>query len=76
LSELTAEVDAPIADGFSSHLDATFEKQLLDISVTQSISVVEPDGVSDDGERESIAGQLLIDGHWSTLLKQLARTLH
>jgi hypothetical protein len=58
MSEVTAERDAPDANRVSGDLDAPLEEQLLDIPVAQGVSVVEPDGVSDDRERESITGQL------------------
>ena len=73
-SEPAADVDALRTDGFSRDFDAPLEQDLFDIAVTQGVSVVEPDGVPDDGERESVAGQLLIDRRLGTLPQQLARS--
>jgi hypothetical protein len=67
LSELVTSVNAAGADGFSRDLDAAFEQQLLDIAVTQRVSVLQPDGVSDDRAWESITGQLLVGQHEGTL---------
>jgi hypothetical protein len=53
-SEFVTEVDAPRADGFSRHLNATLEEEFFDIAVTQGVSVVQPDGAPDDREWKSV----------------------
>jgi hypothetical protein len=44
------------ADGYSRNLDVALEEEFFDIAVTPWEAVVEPDGMRDDGQRESIAG--------------------
>ncbi|WP_425556231.1 hypothetical protein [Deinococcus rubellus] len=67
MSEFLAEIDAPCSHGFASNLDPALKKQLFDVAVTQGESVVEPDRVTNDRQWESVAGQLLIGQHWTTL---------
>ena len=67
LDKLIAEIETTGMDRFSGNLDATLEKQLLDAPVTQGIAVMEPDGMADDQQRKSLAGQLLVDQHLGTL---------
>jgi len=74
LCERCAEVDTPGADGFARHFDAPLEQQFLDVSVTQGVSMVEPDRVADDRERKSVPWELLVAQHALTLRQQLART--
>ena len=44
----SSELDALEADGFPRDDDSSFSEQILDISVTQIESIVEPDSVGDD----------------------------
>lgn len=46
---------APISDDFISHLDAAIEHHFLDITVAQGKSVIEPDTVTNDLHRKSVA---------------------
>ena len=50
-----SEFDAPEADRFSADSDAAFSQKIFDISVAQIESIVEPDCVTDDIGRESMA---------------------
>ncbi len=43
-----AELPAPLPNGFVRHEDTSFGQQILDISETQAVSVVQPHGVTDD----------------------------
>jgi hypothetical protein len=51
----STELDAPKADSFAADCDATFSEEIFDIAVAEIESVVEPDGVTDDVRRESVA---------------------
>ena len=51
----STELDTPESDRFSSDCNATLSQQIFDIAVAQVESVVEPDGVTDDVGRESVA---------------------
>jgi len=75
LSEFLTEVDTPGADGLAGHLDTSLEEEFFDITVTEGVTVVEPNGMTDDGERESVARQLLGGQHPFTLLQQLVTTV-
>jgi hypothetical protein len=50
-----AEFDAPKADGLSADGDASFSKEIFNISVAEIEPVVEPDGVGDNIWRKSVA---------------------
>ena len=50
-----SELDAPKADSFAADCDATFSEEIFDIAVAEIEAVVEPDGVTDDVRRESVA---------------------
>jgi len=50
------KVFAPVPDGFVRDGDAAVREEVFDVAETQSEAVVEPDGVADDGGRESVAG--------------------
>ena len=50
-----AKLDTPKANSFSGHSDASLCEQIFNISVTEIESVVEPDGVTDDVWRKSVA---------------------
>ena len=43
-----SELDGPLAEGFVTDLDAALVEQFLNVPVTQSEAVIEPDGVLDD----------------------------
>ena len=51
---LGAELHAPLPNGFVRHDDAAFGQQILDIPEAQTVSVVQPDGVADDGRRKAM----------------------
>ena len=55
ICEQCAELDAPFAQGLVTDLDAALVEQFLNVSITQRETVVQPDGVLDDGHRESVA---------------------
>ncbi len=67
-------MNAPGADGFAGHFDASLEQSLLDVPVTQGLPVVKPDGMTDHRKRESVPWKLLIGQPGFTLRQQLART--
>ena len=50
-----AELDAPEADGFVSDRNTPLGQEILDIPVAEIESVVEPDCVTDDVRRKSVA---------------------
>jgi hypothetical protein len=50
-----SKLDTPLAESFMPHLNAAPVQQFLDVSETQWEAVVQPDGVPDDGHRESVA---------------------
>ncbi len=45
----------PVADSFVRDRDPPLGEEIFDISETQAEAVIEPDGVTDDFGRESIA---------------------
>ena len=49
-----AELPAPLPNGFVRHDDASFGQQILDIPEAQTVSVVQPHGVADDGRRKAM----------------------
>jgi hypothetical protein len=53
--EFGSEFRAPKPDAFIAYSDAPLGEQILNISVTEIESVVEPNGVADDFGRESVA---------------------
>src|SRR5207253_3758327 len=50
-----AELAAPEANGLVAHLDPAFGEQFLDIAVAEGEAVIQPDGITDDLGRESVA---------------------
>jgi len=60
-SEERSELDAPLADGLMTHLNAALVQQFLHVSVTQGKAMVEPNGLLDDGHRETVAVRLGVD---------------
>ena len=54
-SEFRSEFRAPKPDGFVAYGDAPLGEQILNISVTEIKSVVEPNGIADDLGRESVS---------------------
>jgi hypothetical protein len=52
-----AELAAPQPDGLLADLDAPFGEQFLDIAVAEQEAVVQPDRVSDDLGRETVASE-------------------
>lgn len=75
LGKLITELDAPRADGFTSHAYTPFQQEFFNISVAQREPVIEPHGIADHSEGEPVAGKLLTAQHRVTLPKQLAITL-
>lgn len=75
MSKLIGEFDAPGADRLPSDDNAAFQKEFLDIPVTEGEAVVQPDGIADDRERETVTRELLLTQHRITLPQQLATTL-
>ena len=57
-----SEFNAPLAEGLVADLNAALVEQFLDIPVTQGKSVVQPDGMLDDGHWKSVAVGLEV-GH-------------
>ena len=57
-----AERLAPVPDGLVRHRDAALGQEILDVTEAEGEAVVEPDGVADDGGRESVSG-IAHDGH-------------
>jgi len=57
-----SEFYAPLAQGFVTDHDAALVQQFLHIPVAQREAVVQPDGVLDDGQRESVSVGLEV-GH-------------
>jgi hypothetical protein len=55
LGEFGAELRAPKADGLIAHRNTTLGQQILNISMTQIESVVEPNSVANYRGRESMA---------------------
>ena len=51
-----AEGFAPVPDGFVRDGDSAVREKVFDVAEAQGEAVVEPDGVADDGGRESVAG--------------------
>jgi hypothetical protein len=54
-SEEGAELDTPFADRLVADHDAALVQQFLDIPVAEREAVVEPNGLLDDGHRETVA---------------------
>jgi len=54
-SEEGSELDTPLAEGLVTDLNAALVQQFLHVSVTQGKAVVEPNGLLDDGHRETVA---------------------
>jgi hypothetical protein len=54
LSKLQSELIAPLTDGFVADLNATLSEQIFKISMTETESTVEQDGVLDDFGWESV----------------------
>ena len=50
-----SEFKTPFAEGFMADLNAALVEQFLDIAVTEGEAVVQPDGVLNDGHRETMA---------------------
>jgi hypothetical protein len=50
-----SEFDTPLTEGLMTDLNAVLVQQFLHVSVTQGKAVVEPDGLLDDGHRETVA---------------------
>jgi hypothetical protein len=50
-----AELDTPFTEGLMTHLNAALVEQFLHVSVAQGKAVVEPNGLLDDGHRETVA---------------------
>ena len=48
------ELPAPLANGFVRHENAPFGQQILDIPEAQTVSVVQPHGMADDGRRKAM----------------------
>jgi len=57
-----SELNAPLAEGFVTHRNATLVKQFLHIPVTQGKAVVQPNGMLDDRHGKSVAVELDV-GH-------------
>ena len=51
----SSELNAPEADGFATNDDYPFGRQILDISMAEIESIVEPDGVRNDIWGESVS---------------------
>jgi hypothetical protein len=51
----SSEFDTPEADCFSTDGDAAPSEQIFDITMAEIKSVVEPDSIGNDVERESVA---------------------
>jgi hypothetical protein len=62
--EDSSEFDAPEADSFATDCDASFGKQIFDISVTEIETVLEPDSVADEIRWESMT---LVGIHYRTI---------
>ena len=50
----SAKLDTPESDGFVADTNASFGEQVLDITITEVKSMVEPDRVTDDIGRKSV----------------------
>ncbi|BDP44330.1 hypothetical protein DAETH_42990 (plasmid) [Deinococcus aetherius] len=64
LSEQGSKFDVPLAQGLVADLDAALEEQLLDIPLAKGEAVVQPQGVADDAQGETVAVGLPV-GHRS-----------
>ena len=53
--EERSEFYAPFAEGFVTDLDAALVEQFLNVPVAQRKAMIEPDGVLDNGHRETVA---------------------
>ena len=62
-----AEGLAPVPDGFVRDGDAAVWEEVFDVAEAEGEPTVEPDGVADDGARESVAGIADVVGHPATL---------
>jgi len=62
ICEECAELDAPFAQGFVTHLDAALVQQFLNAAVAEREAVVQPNGVLNDGHDEAMAVGLSV-GH-------------
>ena len=56
------EFYAPFANGFMADHDAALVQQFLDVSRAEGKSVIQPDGLLDDGHGETVAVGLRV-GH-------------
>ena len=54
-SVLGPKLDAPKADRVATDCDASFGQEILNISMTQVETKVQPNGIADDFKRESMA---------------------
>jgi len=63
-----SELDTPLAEGLVTDLNAALLQQFLHVSVTQGKAVVEPNGLLDDGHRETVAVGLGVGHEQSTYL--------
>jgi len=55
IGEQRPEFETPLSEGLVTDLNAALVKQFLNITVAERKAVVQPDGVPDDGHRESVA---------------------
>jgi len=68
LSEERCELDVPLAERLVADLDAALLEQFLDITLAEGKAVVEPKGVLDDAEWETVAVRLTISHGTSAYL--------
>ena len=76
LGEQVAELDTPSADGLAGDSNPAFQQDPLNVPTTHREAVVQPDGVSNELKRESVAGKLLTVEHPVPLLQHIAVTAH
>ena len=55
LGEERSKFDVPLPQGLVADHDATLEQHFLDVSLAEWEAVVEPEGIPDDAQRETVA---------------------